>query len=42
MAKTKLKLPTAARRNINTSANVEEEESLPEGILDFVSHQRFV
>jgi hypothetical protein len=33
MARTKPKLPTAARRDINMSANVEQEGSSPDGIL---------
>lgn len=35
MARTKL--PTAARRDINMSANVEEEQSSPDGILKILS-----
>ena len=34
MARTKAILPTAARRDINTSSPVEEEPSLPDGVLE--------
>ena len=37
MVRTKPILPTAARRNINTSSTVEEEPSLPDGILEISS-----
>ena len=37
MARTKPILPTAARRDINTSSIVEEEASLPDGVLEISS-----